>query len=168
MNISTHFTLDQLCVADKQRLTRLGLRTNWPGKGEQDRLTELANTLLEPIWDKYPGIAVSSGYRSIAYNTDLKGSASSQHCKGEAADFEVPGISNAHLFAWIVLESGLKWGQLILEFPGKEPADGWVHISLPSKTNSMKIMKATVVRVGKDYETHYEILNPATIRAKYT
>ena len=159
MNISTHFTLDQLCVADKQRLTRLGLRTNWPGKGEQDRLTALASALLEPIWTEHPGIYVNSGYRSVAYNRGIGGVPTSQHCLGEAADIEVPDVANAALFAWMALESGLAWGQLILEFPGKEPSDGWVHVSLPSKTNSMKIMKYD----GK----YYEKLTPAQVREHY-
>src|SRR5690606_32172476 len=70
----------------------------------------------------------SSGYRSHALNVAIGGSKSSQHCRGEAADFEVPGVPNRTLARWI--EKRLEFDQLILEFYRAEvPGSGWVHCS---------------------------------------
>jgi zinc D-Ala-D-Ala carboxypeptidase len=56
------------------------------------------------------------------------GSKTSDHCKGQAADIEIPGIANADLAVWIM--DNLTYTQLILEFytPGV-PDSGWVHVS---------------------------------------
>ena len=50
----------------------------------------------------------------------------SQHAKGQAADFEIPGISNYDLAEWI--EDNLEFDQLILECY-KGGNTGWVHCS---------------------------------------
>ena len=39
---------------------------------------------------------------------------SPQHCKGQAADIEVPGVANAEVAQWIV--DNCDFDQLILEF----------------------------------------------------
>jgi zinc D-Ala-D-Ala carboxypeptidase len=50
----------------------------------------------------------------------------SQHAKGQAADFEVPGVANIELARWI--EANLDYDQLILEFyDPNDPAAGWIH-----------------------------------------
>ena len=52
----------------------------------------------------------------------------SQHIKGEAVDFEVPGITNLEIFYWI--KDNLDFDQLILEYYKKDvPNSGWVHAS---------------------------------------
>ena len=53
-------------------------------------------------------------------------SKNSQHAKGEAADFEVAGVSNFKLASWI--ESNLPYDQLILEFYTGGNT-GWIHCS---------------------------------------
>ena len=47
-------------------------------------------------------------------NTAIGSKSTSQHVKGEAVDFEVPGVTNAQLAAWI--RDNLDYDQLILEF----------------------------------------------------
>ena len=50
----------------------------------------------------------------------------SQHAKGEAADFEVSGVDNYELALWI--EENLEFDQLILEcYTGGN--SGWIHCS---------------------------------------
>jgi len=58
----------------------------------------------------------------------IGGSSLSQHTRGEAADFEVPGVPNLEVARWI--RDNLVFDQLILEFyrPG-QPNSGWVHCS---------------------------------------
>jgi hypothetical protein len=46
---------------------------------------------------------------------------------GEAADIEIPGVDDADLHRWICTQSGLKYGQCILERP---PGRSWVHVSI--------------------------------------
>lgn len=50
-----------------------------------------------------------------------------QHPKGQAVDFEIPGLSNQELFDWC--RDQLRFDQLILEFhrPEKGLNSGWVH-----------------------------------------
>lgn len=57
------------------------------------------------------------------------------HPKGEAADIEIPGVSNDDLFNWIKNNIPV-YDQLIREFPKKNiPSSGWVHISLKESGN---------------------------------
>jgi hypothetical protein len=54
--------------------------------------------------------------------------------RGQAVDFEVPGVSNYELAKWI--SENLIYDQLILEnyTPG-QPNSGWVHCSVVSGHN---------------------------------
>lgn len=77
-------------------------------------------------------VTVSSGYRSPKVNAKAGGASTSQHVRGQAADMEIPGVSNYEVALWI--SKNLDFDQLILEFytPG-EPNSGWVHVSYNSK-----------------------------------
>lgn len=64
----------------------------------------------------------------------IKSKDTSQHIKGEAIDFAVPGVANPDLADWIY--KNLTYDQLILEFyTSGDPASGWVHCSVTEKTN---------------------------------
>ena len=69
-------------------------------------------------------------------------SKTSQHAKGQAADFEIHGISNAELCKWI--SEHCDWDQMILEFHNiDEPNSGWVHCSYRSDgENRKQILRA--------------------------
>jgi zinc D-Ala-D-Ala carboxypeptidase len=43
------------------------------------------------------GVKVNSGFRHPLVNAKVGGSTTSDHCKGMAADIEIPGIANADL-----------------------------------------------------------------------
>ena len=59
------------------------------------------------------------------------------HPKGEAADIEIPSISNDDLFDWVA--DNLEYDQLIREFPVKGvPDSGWVHVSYRHGNNRMQ------------------------------
>lgn len=122
MKLSEHFTLQELST------TSTGL-PNVPTAAHQAALTVLATTILEPIRARFGPVVVHSGYRSPAVNAKIGGSATSQHSKGEACDFHVPGHALDEVFRWIVTESGLPFGQVILE--GRRPDQPtWIHVSL--------------------------------------
>jgi hypothetical protein len=68
-----------------------------------------------------------AGYRSPEVNKAIGGSATSDHTRGMAADFEVIGVPNKVVAEWV--RDNCKFRQLILEFPGANPNDGWVHVA---------------------------------------
>lgn len=92
----------------------------------------LCESLLEPIRAHFGhSVVVHSGYRCPALNTAIGGSKTSQHKLFQACDFHVDGVDMTETWNWIWKESGLKFGQVILEgFSKSYPHPGWVHISL--------------------------------------
>jgi zinc D-Ala-D-Ala carboxypeptidase len=95
-----------------------------------DKLRELCVILLEPVRAKYGPVKIHSGFRGPAVNAAVGSkSSTSQHTKGEAVDFSVPGHKLDDVFRWIVTSSGIPFGQAILE--GKQAGVAtWIHLSL--------------------------------------
>lgn len=106
---------------------------NEPHAEAAQNLRSLAVNILQPIREAYgKPITINSAYRSAALNRRVKGSKTSQHLTGEAADISVKG-SKAELFRLIlkmVTEGKLQVGQLIWEYGSKEEPR-WIHVSLP-------------------------------------
>jgi zinc D-Ala-D-Ala carboxypeptidase len=102
---------------------------NTPGEAEIAALTLLAEKVLQPVRDHYgKGVKVNSGFRHPEVNAKVGGSKTSDHCKGQAADIEIPGVPNHELAEWI--KANLSYTQLILEFYTRGiPDSGWVHVS---------------------------------------
>lgn len=122
MNLSPHFTLHELTR------TNTGLY-NGPTIDKIRALTVLCSSLLEPVRNRFGPVSIHSGFRSEAVNAKIGGAKSSQHMRGEAADFHCPGATLEHVMKWIVVESGLAYGQVILEgHVAGEPT--WIHLSL--------------------------------------
>jgi hypothetical protein len=142
MKLSKNFSVAEL--SKSEAAVRLGL-DNTPSMTAIDNLQALVDAVLQPVRDKFGPITVTSGYRSPAVNKTIGGSATSDHCKGQAADFEVMGMPNKELATWI--KDNLEFTQLILEFPSKsDPNAGWVHCSY-DKSN-LKCQVLTAVKVG--------------------
>lgn len=140
MNLTTNFTLNEL--TQSETALRKGL-DNAPTQDIISALQSLAVNVLQPIRDHYGmGVKVNSGYRSPEVNASVGGSKTSDHCKGQAADIEIPGVANAELAAYIRDE--LQFTQLILEFytPGV-PDSGWVHVSYDPANLKKQVMTAT-------------------------
>ena len=118
---------------------------NYPHSDEViQNLTILCEQVLQPLRDAYGvGIKVNSGYRSPDVNAAVGGSRTSDHCKGQAADIEIPGVANADLAQYIA--DNFEFTQLILEFYTQGiPDSGWVHVSYDS--NNLKRQVMTAVR----------------------
>jgi zinc D-Ala-D-Ala carboxypeptidase len=127
-NLSEHFTLYEMCRSNTA--SRYGI-DNAPPEEMIPKLVTLCETILEPI-RAGPGrnrpIRPNSVFRSVGLNHKIKGSKTSQHMKAEAADIEVPGVSNYDLAEWV--RDNLMFDQLILEcFTPGIPHSGWVHVS---------------------------------------
>ena len=123
MMLSKNFSLAELTKS--QTAERKGI-PNTPTADHIFNLTALCENILQPIRNKFGSFIVSSGYRSPELCEAIGSKATSQHAKGEAADFEVAGVSNYKLATWI--EENLPFDQLILEcFQGGN--SGWIHCS---------------------------------------
>ncbi|MBT3393064.1 MAG: DUF882 domain-containing protein [Elusimicrobiaceae bacterium] len=91
-------------------------------------LKHLATDILEPIRAKFKKpIIITSGFRCYGLNKSLGSSNTSQHLKGEAADFFIKGIAHNKVVKFLVEDLGFNFGQLILENEGNS---SWIHISL--------------------------------------
>jgi len=143
MNLTANFSLHELTKSETA--LRMGL-DNTPGPVETEYLKILAERVLQPIRDHFgKGVKVNSGYRSPDSNAAVNGSRTSDHCKGQAADIEIPGVPNAELAQWIM--DNLDYTQLILEFytPGI-PDSGWVHVSY--NPDNLKKQELTAMKVA--------------------
>ena len=116
---------------------------NTPGPVEIANLTDLAGKVLQPVRDHFgKGVKVNSGFRHPEVNAKVGGSKTSDHCKGQAADIEIPGVANAELAQWIA--DNLEFRQLILEFYQiAVPDSGWVHVSWVAGDNKKQVLTAT-------------------------
>jgi hypothetical protein len=141
MKISTHLNLAEVTRSDSAK--RHGI-DNTPTAEHLENFKLLAEKVFEPIrlHFKTP-IFISSGYRSKTLNDFIKGSSSSQHCKGQAIDIDMDGskggVTNKMVFDFI--KSRLDFDQLIAEFPeNSNPA--WVHVSYVKTGNRKQILVA--------------------------
>ena len=126
MSLSKNFWLNDMIKSNTA--TRYGIE-NIPSTEEVVALTALTISCLQPIRDAHGVVSISSGFRSGQLSEKVNSSRRSQHCKGEAADFECHSIDNKELALWIT-KSLPTWDQLILEFYSKDdPNSGWIHLS---------------------------------------
>jgi hypothetical protein len=148
MNLTANFTLAEMVKSDTALRHDMD---NTPGEAEIESLKILCEKVLQPVRDHFKaGVKVNSGYRHPEVNAKVGGSKTSDHCKGQAADIEIPGIPNADLAIWIM--DNLTYTQLILEFytPGV-PDSGWVHVSY----DSANLKKQNLTATKKDGKTVY-------------
>jgi hypothetical protein len=149
MQLSKHLSLAEVMRSDMAK--RKGIN-NMPSKEHLENFKLLAENVFEPIREHFKvPIHISSGYRSKALNTAVKGSLSSQHCTGEAIDIDMDGtsITNAQIFNYI--KDNLIFDQMIWEF-GTDKNPDWVHVSYESTGKQRKqILKAVKVNGKTSY-----------------
>ena len=139
MQLSQNFSLIELTKS--QTAERKGI-DNTPSPEHQENLKLLCTSILQPIRDHFSRVvSVSSGYRSPALCEAIGSKTTSQHARGEAADFEIFGLSNKTLADYI--DSELHYDQLILEYwKESDPNSGWVHCSFSQGKNRRQYLKA--------------------------
>ena len=126
MKLTENFSLHEMIKSETA--LRQGL-DNTPTEEVTHNLRTLCQEILQPVREYYKkGVKVNSGYRSPNVNAAVGGSRTSDHCRGQAADIEIPGVANYDLAKYIA--ENYKFTQIILEFytPGI-PDSGWVHVS---------------------------------------
>ena len=103
MKISPNLNLAEVTRSDAAK--RHGI-DNTPTDEHLENFKLLADKVFEPIREHFKTpIFISSGYRSEALNKFIKGSLSSQHCKGQAIDIDMDGsngdVTNRMVFDFI-------------------------------------------------------------------
>ena len=139
MKLTANFSLNELTKS--QTAERKGI-DNTPSPEHQENLKLLCESVLQPVRDHFGKVVtISSGYRSPELCTAIGSKITSQHAKGQAADFEIFGVSNKTLADYI--DSELHYDQLILEYwKESDPNSGWVHCSFSEGNNRKQYLRA--------------------------
>lgn len=126
MKLTQHFSLAELTAS--QTADRKGI-DNTPPPEVIQRLTKLAHGLEMVRALVQCPLIISSGYRSLMVNGLVGSKSTSQHVRGEAADFTAPafGTPAALMDAIHRKRETIRYDQCILEYAAK--GGGWVHIS---------------------------------------
>ena len=137
IKLTEHFSLFNLTKSNMA--SKLKIR-NIPNEEQIENLRYLARYILEPIYETFGEVIISSGFRNKQLNAVLHGASTSQHMTGQAVDIEVPSLSNYELAHWISVT--LDFDQLILEFFNEklEKSSGWVHVSYNIKHNRREVL----------------------------
>lgn len=146
-----YFTLDELtrsATADK-----LGIDNTPKEEYIKDNLIELIDFLdgVREAWtvmcEKYSwgtaSIIVNCGYRCDALNEAVKGSKTSAHSIGAAADIEPKNQRNKEFLKFLeqyLLDNHIPFDQLISEKPDKNGVPSWIHIGLKNRQGKQRRM----------------------------
>jgi Uncharacterized protein conserved in bacteria len=111
----------------------------------------LVGHVLDPLRRRLgKQIRITSGYRSAAVNQAVRGSKSSDHCFGRAADFKVEGMTARELLGEL-LDSGVNWHQAIAYHPSQ---GGHVHVAFRRDDNAREL-------AWKNEHGDLQVLDPA-------
>lgn len=140
--LTEHFTLEELTAS--QTAVRNGI-PNMPVEEHIANLTALCVNVLEPLRELLGCVViVNSGFRSPGVNRLVRGSVTSQHLKGEAADIVFKGVSVQEAFDKL-RASSINFDQAVEE-------GTWLHVSYTTKrANRRECLRARFV----DGVAHY-------------
>lgn len=127
-----NFKISELIYSETALLNNIN---NMPDAKSLDNMLELIFYCLQPIRNliQKPMI-IASGYRNSKVNQLVKGTINSQHCSGQAADFQIKGMKPSEIIE-IIKKSDIEYDQLINEY------DKWVHISYNKGKNRKQTIK---------------------------
>ena len=130
--LTNNFSLEEMIQSQTALRNNLD---NTPNESQIENLKGLCENILQPLRDYYQSpIKVTSGFRSEKLATLIGSKPTSQHCKGEAADFEIPGYDNKEVASHI--KNNFDYDQLILEYYDESDKNsGWIHCSFKSSDN---------------------------------
>ena len=132
MNLTKHFTLEELTISTMARKAKLDNTlpdSLLPNMKRSAELLEQVRTLLnKPIF-------VHSGYRSPAVNKAVGGKTNppSQHTQALAVDFVCPQFGTPEDICRTIEKSNLIFGKVILEY------NSWVHIQVGTERKVLTI-----------------------------
>lgn len=133
MNLTPHFTLDELTHTDHREIE------NIPNEAEIANLKRLADFLemVKLVLGNKP-IMINSAFRCKELNDAVGSKDTSQHRVGCAADIRVPGMTPDEVVKAIIA-SNLGFDQVIREF------DRWTHVSIPNNISDIPRKQALII-----------------------
>jgi hypothetical protein len=133
MNLTEHFTLEELTHTDHRELE------NTPNETELANIQRLAEFLeaVKTVLEGKP-IMVNSAFRSKAVNDAVGSKDTSQHRVGCAADIRVPSMTPDAVVRAIIA-SDLPYDQVIREF------DRWTHVSITNQAGATPRKQALII-----------------------
>lgn len=135
--LGPHFSIEEMTR------TSTGL-ANQPNDAQGAELVRLVDTVLEPMRALVGPLHVDSGFRTLAVNNAIPGSAhNSQHMLGQAADV-VPMHYVLESAFQAVKASNIPFDQLIVE-------PGWIHISVAALGANPRRQTLRAHRHGKEF-----------------
>jgi zinc D-Ala-D-Ala carboxypeptidase len=146
MKIGRYLTLAECIKSDTA--IRKGI-DNTPQGNEVQAMIKVCAWVYDDLCEYFNcKIPITSFYRSEQLNRAIGGSASSQHCKGEAIDLDcdtlTSGLTNKIIFNYI--KNNLTFDQLIYEF-GSDNNPDWVHCSIAYEGQQrMQVLRATKIK----------------------
>jgi zinc D-Ala-D-Ala carboxypeptidase len=133
MNLSEHFTLDELTHTDHRSLTIPQMLLRWLTLCAWLRSLRKSKRAIggKPVM-------VNSAFRCKQVNDAVGSKDTSQHRIGCAADISVPGMTPDEVVK-AVIASGIGYDQIIREF------DRWTHISVPNTKDMTPRRQALII-----------------------
>ena len=135
MNLSPHFTLDELTAS--QTAARKGL-DNTPNATEVANLVRVAALFEEVRALLNKPILINSGFRSKQVNDAVGSRDTSQHRIGCAADIRVSGMTPREVVE-ACIAANIGYDQIIEEF------GSWTHISVPNTPSTAPRRQALII-----------------------
>ena len=152
--MAKYFTVSELTKSETAK--KLKIDNEPKEEATKDNIIELMRFLdgvregwTEECEDKCYGdaaIVVNSGYRCEALNTAIKGSKTSEHMLGTAADIEPKNGRNREFlrfFEQYLLDNHIPFDQLINEKP-VNGVPSWIHIGLKNREGKQRRMVFTI------------------------
>ncbi|MEQ3138791.1 D-Ala-D-Ala carboxypeptidase family metallohydrolase [Bacteroides intestinalis] len=128
-----YFTIAELCKSNTA--DQLGI-DNRCRKEDVVNMTALVDNVLDPLREAYgKPIRVNSGFRCPALNKAVKGSATSDHMTGRAADITGGSPKENKKLFYMIQSLGLPFDQLI-----DEKNFAWVHVSYREGANRKQVL----------------------------
>ena len=138
--ISKNFTFAEFTKSDAATRYRImNAITDWDVR---DNIIALVENVLQPLRDAWgQPLFINSGYRCKELNAKVGGVATSQHCKGQAADV---GCSDPLALARLVKKMGLVYDQMgiyptFVHLSYKDEGENRMQIFYSSKYKGEKV-----------------------------
>ena len=124
IQLSSHFKLREFVYSQTAIQKHIN---NTPPPHHIVNLKRLCETILEPARVALGPLRISSGYRSQALNSAIKGSSkTSAHMQGYAADVIPLNATKLEFARWV--QKNCQFDQILLEF-GTRQDPSWIHVS---------------------------------------
>lgn len=140
MQLSEHFSLDELCFSETA--ARHGLNNIPSDPIILANLKRLAGELEKVRLLLGNPIHINSAYRSLPVNTLVGSKPTSYHPKGLAADITCAAYGGPRAVVDKIIFSDIEYDQIIWEF------DSWCHIGFPEEGKAPRKQKLIINKFG--------------------